>query len=258
MALDETVLARVEARLAERFGLEVETLRSAGVHILAHGLELAEYRGVYVWAMLGAEGAEGADALASVVVSTPAPMLGEVRAALAGRELGIALDPAFWSATLGARMERAVGPSYQGYLDARVFRPLVSNPARALTTEEREHGALAALAAACPAEEWEHSGILPDDEPVYIVAAADGALQAAASLTGEGGGQVGVGVVTRPDARGRGLGRAVVSALSAWALERGDSVHYQTLRANIPSVAIARSLGYQDVASALALRLREQ
>lgn len=254
MGLSETVLERVAARLADQFGVPAEALRAPGVRVIAHGPALAEYHGVYVWAM----SASAASADTSVIVSAPPALLDETQAALAEKAAnttGAALDPEFWRMTLGERMEGVVGPSYQGYLDAGVFRPLVDNPARMLTAGERASGALAALAAACPVDEWEHSAILPDDEPIFVVADAGGALLAAASLTGEGGDQVGVGVVTRPEARGRGLGRAVVSALSAWALPRGPVVHYQTLRANTGSVAIARSLGYQDVASALAVRL---
>jgi predicted GNAT family acetyltransferase len=65
-----------------------------------------------------------------------------------------------------------------------------------------------------------------------------------------------VGVVTLPAWRGRGAGLAVVSALTAHCLAHGAVLHYQTLRANLPSIAIARRLGYEDVATALAIRLR--
>lgn len=89
-----------------------------------------------------------------------------------------------------------------------------------------------------------------------MVSDEDGALLAAASLTRDGARLVAVGVIAHPAARGRGYGRAMVSALTAWALAQGASVHYQTPRANVASVAIARALGYQDLASALAVRLR--
>jgi hypothetical protein len=48
----------------------------------------------------------------------------------------------------------------------------------------------------------------------------------------------------------------VVSALTAHILAGGATLHYQTLRANVASVAIARTLGYDDVATAMAVRLR--
>jgi predicted GNAT family acetyltransferase len=65
-----------------------------------------------------------------------------------------------------------------------------------------------------------------------------------------------VGVVTLPAWRGKGAGLTVVSALTARCLASGALLHYQTLRANLPSAAIARRLGYEEVATALAIRLR--
>ncbi len=240
---------RVYNHLSVRLGCAEETLRAPGLRVLAHGSALAAYQGVYVWRMAVEDGAAP-----SITVSAPPALVDEARAALTGAPMEGALDPAFWLATLGPRMERVVGPSYQGYLDAGVFQPVASNPARPLAADERP--ALERLARACAAEEWEHSAIEPDHDPIFVVSGEDGTLMAAASLTRDGDGLVAVGVIAHSAARGRGYGRAMVSALTAWALARGESVHYQTLRANTASVAIARALGYQDVASALAVRLR--
>jgi len=71
---------------------------------------------------------------------------------------------------------------------------------------------------------------------------------------------VSIGVVTHPAYRGRGYGRAVVSAATAQALEAGFIVLYQTLlanapSANAPSVDLATGLGYQPYATHLAVRL---
>ncbi|HEX9039180.1 MAG TPA: GNAT family N-acetyltransferase [Ktedonobacterales bacterium] len=189
-----------------------------------------------------------------VAVSTPLALMDEARAALAGHKPEAALDPAFWLGALGSRVERGVGPSYQGYVDAGAFKSVTPNRARTLAADERL--ALERLMRACPAEEGKHSAIQPEHDPIFVVSDEDGALQAAASLTSEGAGLVAVGVITHPAARGHGYGRAAVSALTAWALGHGEAIHYQTLRANAPSVAIARALGYQDIATALAVRLR--
>jgi len=64
------------------------------------------------------------------------------------------------------------------------------------------------------------------------------------------------GAPPHPAHRGRGYGRAVVSASMQHALDRGDLVVYQTLVANLPAVAIARALGCHDYARHLAVRLR--
>jgi RimJ/RimL family protein N-acetyltransferase len=245
---DET-WRRIYDHLSARLGCPEETLRASGLRVIAHGLWLADYQGVYVWRIAADSGAS------SFTVSTPPALLDEARAALAIVDPEAALDPAFWLGALGSRVERVVGLSYQGYLDASVFQPAAPNRAHALAADERP--ALERLARACPAQEWEHSAIQPDHDPVFVVSDKDGELLAAASLTHEGAGMASVGVIAHPAARGRGYGRTVVSAVTAWALGRGETVHYQTLRANTASVAIARALGYQDLASALALRLRD-
>jgi GNAT superfamily N-acetyltransferase len=64
-----------------------------------------------------------------------------------------------------------------------------------------------------------------------------------------------VGIITHPHHRGRGHGRAVVSAMSRHGLQQGWLLRYQSLLANAPSLSIARSLGYQQHARTLAIRL---
>ena len=67
-----------------------------------------------------------------------------------------------------------------------------------------------------------------------------------------------IGVVTHPAYRGRGYGRAAVSAATARGLEAGFIVLYQTLLANAPSVALATELGYQPYATHLAVQLTSE
>jgi predicted GNAT family acetyltransferase len=99
------------------------------------------------------------------------------------------------------------------------------------------------------------SAIQPDHAPIFAVEQA-GELLAAASAPDDGPGVASVGVVTHSAWRGKGYGTAVVSALTADRLANGVVLHYQTLRANAASVAIARALGYHDLATALGIRLR--
>ena len=54
-----------------------------------------------------------------------------------------------------------------------------------------------------------------------------------------------LGVVTLPGFRGRGCARATVQALSAAALEQGYEPQYRCQLRNAPSVALARSAGFQ-------------
>ena len=190
---------RIYNHLSVTLGCAEETLRAPGLRVLAHGSALAAYHGVYVWRMAVEDGAAP-----SITVSAPPALVDEARAALTGAPMEGALDPAFWLATLGPRMERVVGPSYQGYLDAGVFQPVASNPARPLAADERP--ALARLARACAAEEWEHSAIEPDHDPIFVVSGEDGTLMAAASLTRDGDGLVAVGVIAHRRRAGAAMG----------------------------------------------------
>lgn len=255
--LDPATWTRIGESLAARLGCGTETLRAPGVRIIALGGAFADYHGVYVWVMRALDSLDGSVDPA-VIVSAPARLVPATRAALTAAPAAAALDPAFWLTELGEQLQRVVGPSYQGYVDTNRFLPaalLADYDARPLTSGERS--ALSALAEAGGAEAWAHSAIQYDHDPIFAVVDEVGAIKAAASLTSGLAEIASIGVITHPAARGRGYGRAVVSALTAWALERGLTPHYQTLRANTPSVAIARALGYQDVATALALRLRD-
>jgi RimJ/RimL family protein N-acetyltransferase len=110
------------------------------------------------------------------------------------------------------------------------------------------------LAAACDRTAWEHSGIDPARPPVFGCFAGD-RLAAAGMLERWGDRLLHVGIVTHPDYRGRGYGKAVVSAMTAHGLATGGVLQYRTLQANLPSVGIAQALGFQRFARTLAVRL---
>jgi GNAT superfamily N-acetyltransferase len=132
------------------------------------------------------------------------------------------------------------------------FRSVTHPAVRALFAADT--AALRQLAAACDADAWEHSGITFDDPHLFGLI-VDGLVVAAARGRPGWGETAHVGVVTHPDHRGRGYGRAVVSATTAQALAEGFIVLYQTALVNRPSVALATGLGYREYATHLAVRL---
>jgi GNAT superfamily N-acetyltransferase len=230
--------------LALRHGAPVKALRRPGIWTQAHGPALADYHGVSVWRI-------GDMAL----VSAPADLAERVRGFVAGQPSTALLDPAFWRGALGdAAVERAVGPAYQGFVDASAFRPAPMSGARPLTPADQP--ALSRFIAACPPDAWQDSAITTDDDVIFALE-RDGALVALASAPADAQAMRSVGVVTLPAWRGHGAGRAVVAALTAhWLARDVPLLHYQTLRANLPSMAIAHALGYEDAATTLAIRLR--
>jgi predicted GNAT family acetyltransferase len=63
-------------------------------------------------------------------------------------------------------------------------------------------------------------------------------------------------VITHPQHRGHGYGRAVVSRLTEEALHQGLGPQYRTLEANAPAMAIAHTLGFMHYATTVAVRLK--
>jgi GNAT superfamily N-acetyltransferase len=247
--LSPTTTAIIRRQVAWRFDCEPGDLYDSYPVVKAHGVRLAGYQGIYVWQM---------DDIA--VISAPPEWVSVARRAVVRPTSGALVDPDFWRAVLGAHIERIVGPSYQGYVDAAAFRPAPPLPpgppallVRVLAPADLP--ALEDLATACPPQEWQDSAIHRDHTPIFVLEQS-GVLVAVASAPGDGPGIASVGAITHPAWRGRSYGAAVVSALTANRLADGAVLHYQTLRANLASVAVARALGYRDLATALGVRLQ--
>jgi hypothetical protein len=166
--------AVVRKQVAWRLDCEVGDMSAGRTVVKAHGPRLAVYRGVYVWQMEDA-----------TIISTPPGWQAATQAAVTGQAPATLRDPTFWRATLGAAIERIVGPSYQGYVDAAAFRPAVSTPpARQLGPVDAP--ALERLAAACPAQGWTDSAIHFDHAPIFVHEHAGELVAASAPQDGPG------------------------------------------------------------------------
>lgn len=146
--------------------------------------------------------------------------------------------------------ERVVGPAFIGYADATTF--LGGDEAGARSLGDADGEAVAALRDACEPVLWDHGG--PKSGATAVGVFRDDALAALASYTLWGDRIAHIAIVTHPAHRGRGLGRAAVAAVSRIVLARGLVAQYRTLCANTPSMAIARSLGFQRWATTLSIR----
>lgn len=147
--------------------------------------------------------------------------------------------------------ERVVGPAFIGYRDAALDPGCDEAGARLL--DGADAGAVAELRAACEPIAWEHGG--PHDDTATAVGVFAGATLAALASYRIWGERIAhISIVTHPAHRGRGLGKAAVSAMSRIALARGLIAQYRTLCANTPSIAIAHALGFQRYATTLSIR----
>ena len=181
-------LSAIWKQVAWRLDCADGDLKRSPILVKIHGPRLARYFGVYVWAMDDV-----------VVISAPLEVVEIVQAHAREQPAATLGDPAFWQTALGARVERIVGPSYQGYVDAEAFRagPISLEPdgpaARALGPYDKSD--LVQLSAACPRQEWADSAIRPDHAPIFALERA-GTLVAAASAPDDGPGIASVGVIT--------------------------------------------------------------
>jgi GNAT superfamily N-acetyltransferase len=231
----------VTAFWAAHLGCSRAQLTQPGTTVVANGPDLADYRGATVVAHPPA-----------CVVAVPPDWYEPAVAGLGHRPPPAVFDEAVLRRVFGDAVRRVVGPAWLGYADAVDFRPAPTMGARLLS--DQDLAALRGLAAACGPTEWEHAGIDPACPPLYGCHAGE-VLAAAGTLQRWGTRLLHVGIVTHPAQRGRGYGKAVVSAMTADGLASGGVVQYRTLQANLPSVGIARALGFQRFALTLAVRL---
>ena len=233
----QTVLAFWSAHL----GCGQDHLQQPATSVVRNGPDLADYRGATVVLRPPA-----------CVVAVPADWYEPVAERLGRRPPAAVFDVTLLSQVFGGAVDRVVGPAWVGYADAGDHRPAPTMGTRLLT--DRDLPALGRLEAACGPSAWEHSGIDPARPPVFgCFAGAE--LAAAGTLTPWGDRLLHVGIATYPGYRGRGYGKAVVSAMTDHGLAEGRVVQYRTLEANLASLGIARALGFRRFARTLAVRL---
>ncbi|HEU4454222.1 MAG TPA: GNAT family N-acetyltransferase, partial [Longimicrobium sp.] len=219
-----------------------ERLRPAEPLVVPHAGELADYSGAYLHAFGGA----------APVVSLPPSLLASHGERVAEAARGDWTDAGAWAELFGERFDRAIGPAAVRYADRGTFRPVESDGVRLLGPEDVE--ALDVLRGACWPAEWDHGGSEIGEHPV-VGAFADGGLAAVAGYEVWGGTIAHVAIVTHPAHRGRGLGAAALSRVTAEALDRGLLAQHRALESNAPSIAIGDRLGFQPHSRSLAIRL---
>lgn len=118
----------------------------------------------------------------------------------------------------------------------------VPGATRRLTIDDEE--AFARFAAQAPEVDLDEAFVELDHWLVFGTF-VDGRLAAAASMYPWDDTRLAdLGVITLPDFRGRGLGRATVRAISAQAIENGYEPQYRCQFDNTGSIALARSAGF--------------
>lgn len=143
-------------------------------------------------------------------------------------------------------VDRVIGPTFYGYTDRETFTPVESN-ARTLTVDDES--AYDAFQAAIPDDEWEQggTGFVAGETVGRFV---DDRLVSLAGYEQWDGLIAHISVVTHPEYRGEGYGRAVVSQVTEQALSEGLTPQYRTSDAWPWSVSVARGLGFERFVTA--------
>ncbi len=234
---------RVYKEWSLRLGCDIAAVGMPQVFVIEHQDWLRGYRGIFCLY-------DGT----TCVISTPAAYLEVTRQSVATLAPQTAFDASFLIEALGITNPRTIGPAYQGYVDLGSVR--ISDSASVIAVNGNDHAELLLeLKNACSTTEWEHSAIELDRRPI-LAHLCDGRITAAGSWRVSETGFMSIGIISHPAYRGRGHAKAVVSALTRCGLKTGGAMHYQTLKSNAPSVAIAQALGYEEVVNTLAIRLQ--
>jgi GNAT superfamily N-acetyltransferase len=242
-------LAAIERTWANNFGCSIDKLHAPAtteITLLANAADFADYHGAYLlrWES------------GSAVFTVPASLLPAVAAAIRDHAVAEVFDRAFLGQLFGQRVERIIGSAVRHCADATDFRPVDARGTRPLTGHD--DAALQGLAAACGPEEWDESGLqasLGVARPPTFGCFVGDELAAVGMLVLKGPLR-NIDIAAHPRYHRQGYGRAVVSAMTAYALAEGAIPHYQALASNTASLALARSLGYVRYATVLAVRLK--
>jgi GNAT superfamily N-acetyltransferase len=151
-------------------------------------------------------------------------------------------------------IEKIVGPAFIGYGTSETLDVSLGAAARALA--RADDAGVARLRAVCCDEEWEHGGSDPHEVPTFGCVSESGDVLAMAGYRVWGGTIAHLSIVGAPSARGRGFATAAVACAAERAHSAGLVPQYRTLAANVPSMALARKLGFQPYGFSVSVRLQ--
>lgn len=231
----------VDRYWAGLFGCESSHFEGSQTLVVPHS-GLGEYPGVYFFARKD-----------SLLISTPPDRLDALRPKLEALRPAAINDVPALRERIGEPTGEEMGPLFIGYTDARTFvTPAPTEGVRLLTEADRP--ALETLRAASSVSDWEYGGCDFSERPVVGQFVGD-QLTTLGSYAEWGGEIAHLSVITHPGYRKQGYGKGVVSAITQEALRRAFVPQYRTRYANTPSLALATSLGFVELARSVAIKL---
>jgi RimJ/RimL family protein N-acetyltransferase len=238
--LRASTIATLDSYWTDFFACSLAVFDRASTHVVPHA-GLGDYHGIFLFRRGRA-----------LIISVPPAVHAIYLARFAGFTAGAFDDVAALTKQIPAAISRVIGPAWVRYADAGTFMPHQPSAGRLLT--DADESAFRLLHAACPPMDWVHGGSVFGSHLSAGQFIGD-TLVALAGYERWGEQIAHIAVVTHPDYRGRGYGTAAVSVLAETVLAQGLIPQYRTLRANVPSMAIAAALGFVAYAESVAVRL---
>ena len=136
-------------------------------------------------------------------------------------------------------------PDYLFYRTSPALSPNGQHRVRRLESQDRD--AFRQFQDAASAQDMDDAWVEFDHPVVFGGFDGDRIVCAASMLRWRESPLGDLGVLTLPEARGRGLGRAVVSAIADHAVAAGLEPQYHCQTDNLASVALARSAGFESL-----------
>ena len=224
---------------ADFFGLSSAELKSPGVLCVKHRM-LDGYHGAWIF-----------QRQSTIVVSVPEIDTSLLQLAK-NFDSSQPIDLDLANSLFGSNVARIIGPAYQGYITSADFRPKHDGSVQVIRKEDIS--ALKRLAQACSTDGWDDASVDFDNPNLFILPSGPEIL-AVASVTESDESSM-IGLISHPAYRGQGMGKAVASAATQFALSQKLPVRYQTLIANTGSLRVAESLGFKEFGRSIAVRFK--
>lgn len=227
---------------AADLGCEVEALRPPAPRVQSNSGRHADYHGAFILVLDGAP-----------VVSVPRPVLSVLSPRSAEFRADVVADPEQLRRLLAdSNPTRMIGPAHLYYADQIHVRS--GSPPRARPLAASDEAAFRGLQAACSPGDWEAKEFALEPDCTHGVFGPVGELLAVANFRVWGERIAHLGVLARPDARGKGHGTTAVASLARHALQSGYLPQYRVLASNAPSIRIAQKLGFDYYGWSMAAR----
>lgn len=232
---------RIESYWADFFGVPAKRLASDGLYLVPH-CALRDYNGAWIFRHNKAD-----------IISLPPHMVDLILNDVVGLDRQRLMAHDVLDSLFPGKVERFVGPAYQGSVSALEFKNMNTHSASLLKKNDADK--LKDLASACGKEAWGHASIDFSDDHVFVCEKG-GIIVAAANFKHKSPTTVAIGIATHPEHRGQGYAKSAVSAAIQSAHELGYLVTYQTLESNLGSIAVAKSLGFKQFGQSMAVRFK--